>query len=86
MADFPDWGRFTPEQAAAELPRLLAASEASVAALEASAPTTYEGLVDALDDATRDLYRTWGQVTHLTSVGRSTVRRRRFSPRPRAWG
>ena len=68
MADFPDWGRFTPEQAAAELPRLLAASEASVAALEASAPTTYEGLVDALDDATRDLYRTWGQVTHLTSV------------------
>ena len=68
MADFPDWGRFTSEQAAAELPQLLAASEASVAALEASAPTTYEGLVDALDDATRDLYRTWGQVTHLTSV------------------
>lgn len=68
MAGFPDWGRFTPERAAAELPRLLLEAEAAVAALEASAPTTYEGLVWALDDATRDLYRTWGQVGHLTSV------------------
>ncbi len=68
MAGFPDWGRFTPERAAAELPRLLSEAEAAVAALEASAPTTYEGLVWALDDATRDLYRTWGQVGHLTSV------------------
>lgn len=76
MADFPDWGQFTPEQAAAELPRLLAQSEASVAALEASAPTTYEGLVWALDDATRALYRTWGQVTHLTSVMNSDAWRK----------
>ena len=75
-ASFPDWGRFTPEHAAAELPRLLSEAEASVAALEASAPTAYEGLVWALDDATRDLYRTWGQVGHLTSVMNSDAWRK----------
>ena len=75
-ADFPDWGRFTPEYAAAELPRLLRDAEAAVAALEASAPTTYEGLVWALDDATRDLYRMWGQVGHLTSVMNSDAWRK----------
>ena len=76
MASFPDWGRFTPERAAAELPRLLSEADAAVAALEASAPTTYEGLVWALDDATRDLYRTWGQVGHLTSVMNSDAWRK----------
>ena len=76
MAGFPDWGRFTPECAAAELPRLLSEADAAVAALEASAPTTYEGLVWALDDATRDLYRTWGQVGHLTSVMNSDAWRK----------
>ena len=75
-ASFPDWGRFTPEHAAAELPRLLSEAEAAVAALEASAPTAYEGLVWALDDATRDLYRTWGQVGHLTSVMNSDAWRK----------
>lgn len=75
-ASFPDWGRFTPEYAAAELPRLLSESEAAVAALEAAAPTTYEGLVWALDDATRGLYRAWGQVGHLTSVMNSDAWRK----------
>ncbi len=76
MVNFPDWGRFTPEHAAAELPRLLSEADAAVVALEASAPTTYEGLVWALDDATRDLYRTWGQVGHLTSVMNSDAWRK----------
>ena len=75
-ASFPDWGRFTPEYAAAELPRLLSESEAAVTALEAAAPTTYEGLVWALDDATRGLYRAWGQVGHLTSVMNSNAWRK----------
>lgn len=75
-ASFPDWGRFTPEYAAAELPRLLSESEAAVAALEAEAPTTYEGLVWALDDATRGLYRAWGQVGHLTSIMNSDAWRK----------
>ena len=75
-ASFPDWGRFTPEYAAAELPRLLSESEAAVTALEAAAPTTYEGLVWALDDATRGLYRAWGQVGHLTSVMNSDAWRK----------
>ena len=76
MADFPDWGRFTPEYAAAELPRRIAVSEAAVAALESSGPTTYEGLVDALDDATRDLFRLWGRVSHMTSVMNSEAWRK----------
>jgi len=75
-ADFPDWSAFTPEKAAADLPRLLSQAEAAVAALEASAPTDYESLVWALDDATRELYRTWGQVGHLTSVMNSDAWRK----------
>ena len=66
--NFPDWASFTPAKAAADLPRLLAQSEADVAALENSSPATYESLVESLDDATRELYRTWGMVGHLTSV------------------
>ena len=75
-ADFPDWAGFTPEKAAADLPRLLSQAESAVAALEASAPTDYESLVWSLDDATRELYRTWGQVGHLTSVMNSDAWRK----------
>jgi oligopeptidase A len=65
---FPNWSTFTPAKAAADLPRFLAQSEAAVAALEDSSPATYAALVEALDDATRELYRTWGMVGHMTSV------------------
>jgi oligopeptidase A len=65
---FPNWATFTPEKAAADLPRLLSQAEAGVAALEQSRPATYESLVDVLDDATRELYHTWGMVGHMTSV------------------
>ena len=75
-ANFPNWSTFTPEKAAADLPRLLSQAEADVAALEQSSPATYESLVDALDDATRELYRTWGRVGHMTSVMNSDAWRR----------
>ena len=76
MSEFIDWAGFTPEFAAAELPRLLEAAEASVAAVESSSDTTYEGFVWALDDATRGLYRTWGRVAHMLSVMNSQEWRR----------
>jgi len=65
---FPDWQAFTPEFAAAELPRLLEKTEKAVAALEASAPADYEHLIGHLNDATRDLWRTWGGVSHMLGV------------------
>ena len=65
---FPDWQAFTPEFAAAELPRLLDRTEKAVAALEASAPADYESLVGRMDDVTRDLWRLWGGVSHMLGV------------------
>ena len=65
---FPNWAGFTPEKAAADLPRQLEAAEKRVADIESSNPTNYEGLVWALNDATRELNRTWGMLSHMTSV------------------
>ena len=75
-AGFPNWTTFTPEKAATDLPRLLSQAEAGVAALEQSGPADYESLVDALDDATRELYRAWGMVGHMTSVMNSDAWRK----------
>ena len=69
MDNFPKWAEFTPRFAAAELGRLLEASERSVAAIESSgARRTYESVVLALGDATRALERCWGMVMHLNAV------------------
>ena len=66
--DFPDWAAFTPESAAAELPRLLDEAEKSVSAIEAAEPRTYEDFVWPLDDATRGLWQCWGMVSHMLGV------------------
>ena len=68
MPVFFDWANFTPENAAKELPRLLAEAEKNVAAVEAAEPKTFEDFVWKLDDATRDLFRCWGNVGHMLSV------------------
>ncbi len=68
MNKYPDWGVFTPEFAAAGLQRLLVSSEAAVSAVETGAGTGYEDFVWALDDATRELWRTWGRVAHMLGV------------------
>ena len=65
---FPDWSGFTPDSAAADLPRQLAAAEKRVAEIEESNPTNFEELVWALNDATRELNLTWGMLSHMTSV------------------
>ena len=65
---FPNWGEFTPQKAAADLPRQLAAAEKRVAEIERSNPTDFEGLVWALNDATRELHLTWGMLSHMTGV------------------
>ena len=74
--DFPDWAGFTPEFAAAELPRLLEESEKKVAAIEAVEPKTYEDFVWPLDDATRGLWRCWGMVAHMLGVMNSEAWRK----------
>ncbi|MGN0833657.1 MAG: M3 family metallopeptidase [Kiritimatiellia bacterium] len=73
---FPDWAAFTPESAAAELPRLLADAEKAVSALEAAEPATYEDFVWRLDDATRWLWRCWGGVAHMLGVMNDAAWRR----------
>ena len=82
-SDFPNWAGFTPEFAEAELPRLLAAAEKAVAAIEsltsgedAASPLSYEDFVWALDDATRDLWRCWGMVSHMLGVMNSEAWRK----------
>ena len=71
-SDFPDWAGFTPEFAAAELPRLLDEAERAVATIECGdrtvAAPAYEAFVWALDDATRGLWRCWGMVSHMLGV------------------
>ena len=81
---FPDWGRLTPEYAAAELPRLLDEAAKGVDAIEKGGRGTFEGLVWALSDATRPLIDLWGMVGHMASVMNSDEWRRveeEFQPR-----
>ena len=74
--EFPDWAAFTPDVVAHELPLLLEEAEKAVSTLEASCPTDYEDFVWALDDATRDLWRCWGGVSHMLSVMNADAWRR----------
>ena len=76
VRDFPDWVGFTPEFAAAELPRLLGETEKTVAAIEAAEPKAYEDFVWPLDDATRGLWRCWGMVAHMLGVMNSEAWRK----------
>ena len=74
--EFPDWAGFTPEKAAAELPRLIEEAEKAVAAIEAAEPKTYEAFVWPLDDATRELFHCWGAVGHMLGVMNSEAWRK----------
>ena len=76
MDGFFDWSSFTPAAAEAELARLLTAGENAVAALEASAPKTYEDLVWKLDEATDGLWHCWGRVGHMLGVMNSEAWRK----------
>lgn len=65
---FTNWADFTPEKAAADLPRQLEEAEKGIAALEASDAKSFEDLAWKMNDATRPLWETWGKVSHMTSV------------------
>ena len=68
ILSFPNWAEFTPAKAAADLPRQLAAAEARVSEIEKNKINSYNGLVPAINDATRELNLTWGMLSHMTSV------------------
>ena len=80
--NFPDWEGFTPEFAAAELPRLLEEAEKKVAEIESptsgedTASPGYEAFVWKLDDATRGLWQCWGMVAHELGVMNSEAWRK----------
>ena len=73
---FPDWSKFTPESAAADLPRLLAEAEKGVAEIESLEPQTFEELNWRLNDAVRPLWDAWGMLSHMTSVMNSDAWRK----------
>ena len=74
---FIDWKAFTPEYAAASLPRLLSEARAGVEAVEKLAgPLTYDDFVPRLNDAVRPLNRMWGNVHHMLSVMNSDAWRK----------
>ena len=84
MERFPDWSTFTPEAVTGALPGLIEAAEAAVKAVEADTSTDYEALVWRLDDATRELWHTWGMVCHMLGVMNSDAWRkveRDFQPK-----
>lgn len=66
--NFFDWKNFTPALAAQHLAELLPAAENAVAELEQTCAATYEDLVWRINDATRELWRTWGALSHMMSV------------------
>ena len=79
MADkgeFFDWGSFTAEGVAEQLPRLLEDAERKVAEIEASEPDGYESFVWRLADASRPLRRCWYAVAHMLGVMNSDSWRR----------
>ena len=76
MAKYPDWSSFTPEAATEALPKLIEEAEVAVKAVETDKSTDYERLVWALDDATRELWRTWGRVCHMLGVMNSDAWRK----------
>ncbi len=81
---FPDWAHADVETFAKELPRMLDAAEVAVAAIEAKEAPSYEELVWGLDDATRELWQTWGMVGHLLGVANTEGLRKleeEFQPR-----
>lgn len=86
---FPQWSKVTPDAVAADLPRLLDEAESSVSAVEKSGASDYNGVVCALNDAVRPLFRTWSRLEHMLSVMNSTEWRKvkaDFTPRVVAFG
>ena len=73
---FPNWAGFTPEFAAAELPRLITEAEQAVTAIENTSSPSYEDFVWKLGDATRDLWQCWEQVEHMLGVMNSAAWRK----------
>lgn len=68
MEEFAKWNDFTPEAVRAAFPELLKNAEIEVSKIEAEKPTTYDGFVTRLNDATRKLWRTWGDLHHMLGV------------------
>ncbi|MBO5643140.1 MAG: M3 family metallopeptidase [Kiritimatiellae bacterium] len=65
---FYDWSRFTPEKAAADLPRLFEQAEAVLSEVEESQEVSWDSIEYRLDDGLRELFDVWKKVVHMTSV------------------
>lgn len=65
---FYDWLSFTPEKAAADLPRLFENAEAVLREVEESKDISWEAIEYRLEDGLRELFDVWKKVVHMTSV------------------
>ena len=73
---FPDFANITPEAAREALPVLIKSTSESIDRLEKDAPAEWDGLIRAMDDATRPLWHAWGLIAHMTSVMNSDAWRK----------
>ena len=67
----PDFARIEPEHVEPAVGELLAASERSLAALEADIAPTWDAIIPPLDEMGRAFEQTWGPVNHLFGVKNS---------------
>jgi len=74
--EFPNWEEITPEKITTAMASHLASAEHAVAAVEESQPRSYEDFVWRLDDATRPLWRAWGEISHMLGVMNSEAWRK----------
>ncbi|HEX9181270.1 MAG TPA: M3 family metallopeptidase, partial [Burkholderiales bacterium] len=69
FSGLPRFAEITPEHVTPAVEQLLADNRALVAQVEAdTAPPTWDGFVQPLEDANERLARAWGQVSHLNAV------------------
>ncbi len=70
--DLPRFDAFSPDQVAPALDELIARARAALAiATDPDTPLEWETLVTPLEDATEQLGRAWGTVSHLNAVADS---------------
>jgi oligopeptidase A len=80
FSGLPRFAEIRPEHVTPAVEQLLAENRALVASVEAdTAPPTWEGFVQPLEDANERLARAWGQVSHLNAVMNSPQLREAYN-------
>ncbi|QDQ27460.1 M3 family metallopeptidase [Chitinimonas arctica] len=68
FSTLPRFDEIRPEHIDPAIDQLLANARAAISAAETVAPVSWDNFVRPVDDATEQLGRAWGQVSHLNAV------------------